>query len=754
MTRLLLLLPCLWFHTTVAQSVEGTVSSDGAPVPLATVRVLGTAQGVAANADGLYRLDLAAGNSRLAFSAIGYETVERDVTVSPNETVRLDIELPSATLGNEAIVVTGTMREVAVRDSPVRVEVVPARFLETSPTASVAEAVQRVNGLTQQVDCGVCYTSSIRINGVEGPNTAFLIDGMPVMSSLAAVYGFDSISPVLVRQMEVVKGPMSTLYGSEALGGVVNILTKDPATAPTLSLNAFRTHDGETLAEAAGVPFRGRLNGLVSGTLFHFGGFDDHNGDGFSDHVNATRLSLFGKATATDRRGFERASLIARGYYENRFNGIEAFVNDPDRFRGSSDVYGESIRTRRAELLGRWRPSGSVEVQGAASLHNQDSYYGDAAYDAIQNTAFIQSLWTPVLTETRWEQHDLLIGAALRAQRYDDNSGATGLFDESGTLLDNQPDDRLVPGVFVQDDWTASDKIRLLGGFRLDLQPDYGLVPSPRAAMKWQPSDYTTFRLNTGTGFRLVNLFTEDHQAYSGGRATVILEDLRPERSVSLSTSAQQHVMALGVITLDLDAFWTRFSNKIEPDYSTPGEIRYSNLDGNATTRGLSAQVQGYTSGLSYTVGATLLDVFVEEDGVRRDLEYSPDYQATATLTWEGPRGVTMDYSVRLTGPVALPAYDLETQAAYEAATGVPLRSQSPTFAVHSVQFSRMFVLGNGRRLQAYAAVENAGDYRQSSPIIGFYEGVPGFGPSFDTTYAYGPITGRHVGIGARILLP
>ena len=84
-----------------------------------------------------------------------------------------------------------------------------------------------------------------------------------------------------------------------------------------------------------------------------------------------------------------------------------------------------------------------------------------------------------------------------------------------------------------------------------------------------------------GTGFRVVNLFTEDHAAYTGGRATLILEDLEPERSVSTTASFQQIVMGLGSpITVDFDAFWTQFSNKIEPDYSVPGEIRYANLDG------------------------------------------------------------------------------------------------------------------------------------------------------------------------------
>ncbi|GAB5519901.1 MAG: TonB-dependent receptor [Rhodothermales bacterium] len=747
---ILLLVPSAW-----AQVITGVVSSDDDPVPMATVRVLGSSRGTAADDEGRYTLTLSeAGAYTLAFSAIGFQTIEREATVASGETLEIDVVLSSTVYDAGTLVVTGTMTEVGARESPVKVEVVPQRFLETAPTASVAEAVQRINGLTQQVDCGVCYTSSIRINGIEGPNTAFLIDGMPIMSSLAAVYGFDSISPVLVRQMEIVKGPMSTLYGSEALGGVVNIITKDPSTAPTLSVNAFRTHDGETLAEVAAVPFRGRYSALVSATGFQFGGFDDRNRDGFSDHVNASRLSVFGKLTATDTRGFEQASVVARGYFEDRFNGVEAFIADPSGLRGSSDIYGESIRTRRGELLGRWHAALGLEMQGAASLHYQDSYYGEAYYDAIQNTAFVQALFTPNLSNSAWRNHDVLVGAAMRAQRYDDNSGATGRYDDTGLLLANEPDDRIVPGVFVQNDWSAAEGLRLLGGFRVDYQPDHGVVPSPRVALKWQPSYYTTLRLNTGTGFRLVNLFTEDHQAYSGGRATVILEDLAPERSVSVSSSGQHIFADLGGLTVDVDAFWTRFSNKIEPDYATLGEIRYRNLDGFAVTRGLSAQVQGGPSALRFTLGATLLDVFVEEAGQQRPLEYAPDYQANATITWNAPGGLTLDYSARLTGPVALPRFDAATRTAYQAATGLPLRDRSPAYMIHHIQLSRMFTLQDGRMLQAYFGVENAGDYTQGSPLIGYYDGVPGFSDTFDTTYAYGPIVGRHFGLGARLFLP
>ncbi|WP_412070517.1 TonB-dependent receptor [Rubrivirga sp. IMCC43871] len=753
MTRLLILALALAAGAS-AQTVEGVVTSGGQPVPLATVRIVDTALGTAADLDGRYRLRLAeAGEVTLRVTAVGYVPAERTVPVGPDATVTVDVALAAATFDAGAVVVTGTLERMAVRDSPVKVDVVPSAFLEMTPSANVMDALERVNGLYQQIDCGVCYTNNIRINGIDGPNTAVLIDGMPVMSSLATVYGLNGISPILIRQVEVVKGPMSTLYGSEALGGVINILTKDPATAPTLSTQVFSTTHAEIAAEAAVVPLRGRTSALVSGTLFHVGDYHDNNADGFSDRPFETRLALFGKATRRDARGFERASLVGKVYSEDRAAGTERFLGDVTGHRGSGSVYGESIVTRRAEVIGALTLRPDLTLRGSGALHDQDSFYGDIAYAATQADGFGQLVWTPATEGTGLDGHGVLVGAALRAVRYDDGSAATGLYDEAGALLENRPDTRVVPGLFVQDDWRVSPTLRLLGGFRADYQPGHGLIPSPRVAAKWQPSDRSTGRLSVGTGFRIVNLFTEDHSAYTGGRATLILEDLEPERSVSVAASVQHIFGERSPVTVDLDAFWTRFSNKLEPDYSVPGEIRYANLDGSATTRGLAAQVQGVVGGLRYTVAGTLLDVFVTEGGTARPLEFAPDYQGTATLAWRAPGGVAVDYTARLTGPMALPAYGPEVAAAYEAATGAPLHAVSPLYTVHNVQLTRDLRAG-GRLAQLYVAVENVFDYRQSSPLVGYYDGTPGFGATFDTAYVFGPIEGRHFGAGVRVTLP
>lgn len=736
-----ILLLCLTPGIALAQGIlTGHVTTDGEAVPFASVGVKGTTLGTAANMDGVYRLELAAGSYTLVASAVGYRTTEATVTITDDATATVDFVLEEVVLESDGITVTGTLVETFVAESPVKVSVISPRYLEKIPTANVMEVLENVNGLYQQVDCAVCGTNNIRINGMDGPYTAVLIDGMPIMSSLATVYGLNGISPGLIQQVEVIKGPMSTLYGSEAMGGVINIITKNPRLANTVSVNTFGTSDAEYAMDLGVVPTRGRLATLLSGTLFYNNRFLDDNGDDFADLTLNTRASLFTKASLSDRNGLPQADLSARYYYEDRLGGTQGFIDAfSDDLRGSDQLYGETIRTHRVEVVGRYHllPREGVKLDVAFNHHDQDSYYGADSYQAKQTTGFAQLTW-PMRFGSR---HSTLLGGALRAQRYDDNTVATGTFTESGQEIANNPDDRLIPGVFVQHEWVTSEAVRLLAGARVDYQQDYGLIPSPRLSMKYSPSENTTLRLNGGSGFRIVNLFTEDHAAYTGSRATVLLEDLEPERSVS-GTASLRHILPFGAnpLTVDLEGFYTYFTNKIEPDYEQPGFIVYQNLDGSATTRGVSLTVsQSFTRlPLTYTVGGTLMDVFVDDGGARAPLEFAPDFQGVANATYEFPRGWTVDYTMNLTGPMKMPEYD----APFERP------ATSPTFSLHNLQITKDIRLPEGALLQAYLAVENLFGYTQAAPLI---DPANPFGPHFDTAYVYGPIHGRCTGIGLRV---
>lgn len=724
--------------------VEGTVASEGEPVPFANVGVRGTTLGAATRMDGTFRIaDVPAGKQTVVASAIGFASSQREVMVEDGKTLTVNLELEKTVVESEGVVVTGTLVETYVKDSPVKVDVVSPRYLEKIPTSNIMDVIENVNGLYQQIDCGVCETNNIRINGMDGPYTAVLIDGMPIMSSLATVYGLNGISPSLIQQVEIIKGPMSTLYGSEAMGGVINIITKSPRTAPTLAINTFATNDAEFSTDAGYSYSSGRWSGLVSGTMFYNDRFLDENGDNFADITLNTRGTVFTKASLVTEDGQKQADLSARYYYEDRMGGTESYIqNFQESFRGSDEVYGESIRTNRVEMVGTYHlaPEQGVKIDGAFNLHDQDSFYGDESYRARQTTAFAQLLYPVALND----RNALRLGTALRMQRYDDNTGSTGDYDANGNLLQNEADNRTIPGAFVEHEWIPNQTFRLITGLRADYQQDYGVIPAPRLSMKIRPVENTILRLNGGTGFRIVNLFTEDHAAYTGSRATVLLEDLDPERSYS-ATAGLEQVIPFGAnpLTVELDGFYTYFTNKIEPNYDTPGLILYENLNGSATTRGVSLTLsQSLTAiPLTYTLGGTVMDVFTDESGEQAPLEFAPDFQGVANATYRLPAGLALDYTMNLTGPMKLPEYDAPFHRA----------STSPTFALHNLQLTKEVDLPNATRAQVYVSAENLTNYTQDSPLID--PGNP-FGETFDTNYVYAPIHGRCIGMGVRLTIP
>ncbi|MGM0545772.1 MAG: TonB-dependent receptor, partial [Bacteroidota bacterium] len=598
-------------------TIQGTVSSSGQSVAGANVAVDDIQKGAPTDEDGTFIIeDIASGTYELTVSAVGFWTHTQEVSVQKDELINLEISLKPKTQQLDQVVVTGTMRETFVKESPVKVQVVSNEHLTKTGANNFMESVNFLNGLYQEVSCGVCETNSVRINGMDGPYTAVLIDGMPIMGALASVYGLNGINTSSIRNIEIIKGPNSTLYGSEAMGGVINIITKDPASAPRLAFDgSFSTHEeaNASLTHSSEWDNTETLIGL-DGT--YFDRFLDHNEDGFADVTKRKKLSLFNK-WSFDRSQARQFDLAFKLYLEDRLGGTEDYSKN---LRGSDQVYGESITTNRFEMLGTYDlpiSSEDIRTEFSYSYHQQDSYYGDYHYTADQQIYFTNLIWDKSFTP--WQQ--LLVGATSRVDALNQT------FDEI-QLEEGSRDVRFIPGIFSQYEHNFSENIKALAGMRIDHYDDHGFIFSPRANTKFDFSDHTTLRLNGGTGFRIVNLFTEEHEALTGSRRVVIEEELNPERSVNGTINLNQIVdIGISVLNIDLDLFYSHFSNQIIPDYSQANEIRYQNLEGFSVSRGISlSAAHNFPGPLQYSVGFTYQDVFESNNGNRSAIHFAPEW--------------------------------------------------------------------------------------------------------------------------------
>ena len=722
-------------------SIKGKITSNGEAVPAVTVSIPQLKIMIAADENGNYEInDVPFGTHQLVFNFIGFKTEKRKVKIDSATPVTLNIKMQEDNMALEEVVITGTMKEISRTESPVPVEIITPKLFKKNPTATLFESVGMVNGVQPQLNCNVCNTGDIHINGMEGPYTLILIDGMPIVSALSTVYGLNGIPNSMVERIEVVKGPASSLYGSEAMGGIINVITKSPYKAPVISADSFLTSWGELSMDASAKINAGKATSLIGINYFNYNSRIDNNGDNFTDLTLQNRVSIFNKWNF-ERNDNRVASLAARYVYEDRWGGE---MNWDKQWRGSDSIYGESIYTKRVELIGLYQLPFSERIftQISYNWHDQNSWYGNVPYMADQHVAFLQTYWDKPIGES----HTFLLGASMRYTVYDDNTPATASAD--GT--ENKPSETPLPGVFVQDEWKLNEKHKLLGGYRFDYDKNHGGVHSPRVAYKFAPNTNNTIRASFGTGFRVVNLFTEDHAALTGAREVVIAEKLNPERSYNGNLNYVLKVPTESFfLGFDVTGFYSYFTNKIVGDFDTdPNKIIYDNLRGHAISQGVSLNVDAtFTFPLKILAGISYMDVFQMEENKAGNLEHvqqlhAPKWSGNFVGSYQLPNNYAVDVTGNWYGPMRLPILPNDYRPEY-----------SPWFCITNIQFTKKFNYG----LEIYTGMKNIFDFVPKDPIIRPFDPFDKHtdvnnpnGYTFDPSYNYASLQGRRIFLGMR----
>ncbi|MCH5717453.1 TonB-dependent receptor [Niabella hibiscisoli] len=424
---------------------------------------------------------------------------------------------------------------------------------------------------------------------------------------------------------------------------------------------------------------------LTGINYFNFQNRIDRNKDDFTDVTLQHRISVFQKWNF-ERKESRLFSLAGRYMYEDRWGGDMRWDK---RYRGGDEIYGESIYTNRAEILGNYQLPFNEKIFLSFSLinHDQDSRYGTTSYIANQKIAFGQLVW-----DKKWGRHDWLAGTALRYTYYDDNTPGTA---NAGGL--NQPEKTWLPGVFLQDEITLAAKHKLLLGFRYDHNNIHGSIYTPRMAYKWSLNDNNIIRLNAGTGFRVVNLFTEDHAALTGARDVIVEGDLKPERSynANLNFVRKMHFSSGAFIGLDVTAFYTWFTNRIVPDYETNvNQIIYGNLNGHAISKGISLNTDiNFINGLKFIIGGTIMENTLTENGQTQQQMLTEKFTGTWAVSYKiRPLKLSLDYTGNVYSPMRLPLLgDLD-----------PRSPESPWWSIQNIQFT----YDGFKKVELYAGVK------------------------------------------------
>ena len=820
-----------------SSSISGRVTDEtGKPLVAATVSMDGGKNTCYTDGEGNYTLgSISPGNWQLKISAAGYETTTVLVTVTAPSASKQNIVLRPHVAAMDEVVVTGTLKQVRKADSPVPVTIISSRMFQRNASSNIIDGLCMLNGLSARVNCNMCNTSDIGINGMPGPYSMVLIDGMPIVSSLSTVYGLSGIPNSIINRVEIVKGPASSLYGSEAIGGIINVLTKDPATTPKLFLDYNLSSWGE-LAANTGFSLRPgkKISSFFNADAYYFNTAHDQDNDGFLDKTLQRRISVFNKWNFKLKEN-RVANISLRYYRENRNGGEKGwdkatrgfvdflFYNDdtasPDynaatvlptgytiynvdhakgfrvpRFQdmaeqqrwlnqvrqanptaalASNMKYQESIYTDRWEAVGSYELpiQTHITIQGSYNQHNQQSAYGTALFVARQRTGFLQAFW-----DEKFEKHAVLAGASFRYAWFSDNTVAS--------VNGKHPFVTSLPGLFLQDMWNITDKTSILLGYRLDLDKTKtangshrNAVHSPRIAVKYSPDKDQVFRASVGTGYRVVNIFSEDHRALSGQYEARLGEQLQPERSISgtLNFEGKRATESIG-LTYDISVYYTYFSNKIYPARNNATRtITYYNVNGNEYARNVGASVDialnfrfplRFTTGISYNQ-ADLFELTRDAAGNvtgtkvhRTPFEFSSKWSGVYSAAYDIKPSWTVDITGEWRGPMLLPTQGIV--AVYDSAgnkTGEetdPRSRYSPWFCKLNTQFTWKL----NKNWQCYLGVKNMGNYVPRNLLVSIedpFNDQPDpqrkGGLQFDTEYNYTAQQGRSFYLGLRCTL-
>jgi outer membrane receptor for ferrienterochelin and colicins len=723
-------------------SIYGKITSEEEALPYVNVYIKKTKLGTSTDENGYFEIkNIPNGTYTVVASTVGFKPKSVKIKFFGNKNIKRNFTLNESNYLDE-VVVSGTLKPVSKTDSPVPVEVYSKTFFKKNPTPSIFESLQNVNGVRPQLNCNVCNTGDIHINGLEGPYTFVLIDGMPLVSGLSTVYGLTGIPQALIERVEVVKGPASTLYGSEAVGGIINIITKKPLNAPVLSTDTFISSWGEVNADI-GLKYKlsKKTQGLLGVNYFNYQNRIDNNNDGFTDLTLQNRISLFNKINI-DRKSNKLFTIAGRYVYEDRWGGEMDWER---KFRGSNIKYGESIYTNRWETFGTYElpTTENISFQFSANGHYQDSFYGTDAYIAEQLIAFGQFIYNKQIKE----KHDLTLGLAYRYTFYDDNTFAT--FEEDG--ITNKASVTHLPGFFIQDEISLNKQNKLLLGARLDYNSLHGKIFSPRVNYKWNSKDKTDIiRVSVGNGFRVANIFTEDHAALTGAREVEFDGELHPETSWNVNTNYVKKINTENAfITLDLSAFYTYFDNRILPDYETDtNKIIYANLDGNSVSKGISLNTDAtFTNGLVINVGATLMDVSITENNVKTRQLLTESFSGVWSISYKFNKNFTLDYTGNVFGPMRLPLLGKNDTRLEE----------SPWYSTQNIQLTKKF----SNSFEIYGGIKNLLNFTPAANSINnasnpFDVGInTELNPelAFDPSYVYASNQGIRAFLGLRYTL-
>lgn len=537
--------------------ISGHITSENTPVAFANVLVKNSFKGTSADENGHFEMHLPSGEITLVISAQGYKTAYKTLTLSSNKTI--NISLTEDILGLEQVVVSATRNNISKKEAPVIVNVLSPKLFQATQSLSLADGLNYQPGVRVETNCQNCGFTQVRLNGLEGQYTQILVNNRAVFSGVNSVYGLEQIPVSLIDRVEVVRSGGSALFGSNAIAGTINVITKTPINNSWEVNTTLALIDGTTADRNVNINTNLVSEDLSSGITV-YGVFRDRdafdaNADGFTEITELTNNSLGAKAflrpndnskvgldfTAIReyRRGGDRLDLAPQ------FTDITEELDHNTIFTSADYELFNDARTK------------NLNVYASLQKTDRDSYYGGLgggrtrADSLLANNAFGLTKDIAAVTGLKYSHNfsnkDVLTtGAEYQLNTTDDAiPGYNRLVDQNVNSI----------GIYGQYEWKPNEKFTALVGARLDHVAVEGLytiqdisrtsnvsetVLSPRLTLLYNINNDLQFRGGYARGFRAPQAFNEDlHISSVGGEQqfVILADNLESEFSNAFTAS-------------------------------------------------------------------------------------------------------------------------------------------------------------------------------------------------------------------------
>jgi outer membrane receptor for ferrienterochelin and colicins len=742
-------------------SIVGKVTSENESLAFATVFLVELNKVVTTDEYGYYRFNtIPNGNYTLQFSYTGFKPIKKEITVLNQKELVLDCELKEFSV-LDVVVVTGTKTVKRKTESAVIVNVLDSKTLDNLQVCNLAEGLKFQPGLRVETNCQTCNYQQLRMNGLAGGYSQILINGRPLFSPLMGLYGLEQMPVNMIDRIEVIRGGGSSLYGSSAIGGTVNVITKIPK-RDSFELNSFYQNmngkgDDYSLNGNASFVSENRDAGVTLFMTHRERDFYDANGDNYSEipmiENNSVGANFFLKPTEN-----QKLELSLSNLNEYRFGG--EMVDKPAYLTQQSEERKHKI----------WL--GSLDYQ----INFNDQKSSLITYAAWQNTD--RTHYTGIFPETEPEiQNHLEVppygvsdtqtiqGGLQFNYKANQFLKGTNVFTVGAEYISDKVFDEIISynylvdqhtkdfGSFLQSDWEILPSLNLLSGVRMDVHNLVdNIVFSPRLALLYKYKEETQFRLSYGTGFRAPQAFDTDlHIAFAGGGVSRVVYDpnLKEERSKSWSASVNYDKATENFIAgFTLEGFYTHLNDAfVLENIGTDafGEIFEKQNGNGATVKGVTVELRAnYNKKIQFESGFTFQTSKFKSavsyiDGIAptRDFLRTPNQYGFANLTMNASERLKVNVNYVFTGSMKIAHF-----------AGAPNQTedeflQTKTFSEFNSKIA--YTIPSKKydmNFEIYGGLKN---------IFNQYQDDFDIGKNRDSNYVYGPSLPRTVFVGLKI---